>query len=149
QIRKKIMSFFRKIKSILSGNIIYSASQFIILLIIVKFGTSYDLGIYTVVISIITPLSVFLGFQLRNQLAVDSSNSIEIRTVLRLKNILNIILIIVSTFIYIFTNITIVLVFALFKIIDSYLEIIYGLLLRDSKNHTMGRLLSVKSLINL
>src|SRR5699024_2587931 len=129
------MNFFRKIKSILSGNIIYSASQFIILLIIVKFGTPHDLGIYTVVISIITPISVFLGFQLRNQLAVDSSNSLEIKTVFSLRNTLNIIFIMVTILIYIFTNITLLLVFALFKIVDSYLEIIYGLLLRDSKNH--------------
>ncbi|MEK4555307.1 lipopolysaccharide biosynthesis protein [Jeotgalicoccus sp. FSL K6-3177] len=118
-------------------------------MIIVKFGTSHDLGIYTVVISIITPISVFLGFQLRNQLAVDSSNSLEIKTVFSLRNTLNIIFIMVTTLIYIFTNITIILVFALFKIVDSYLEIIYGLLLRDSKNHRMGRLLSIKSLINL
>jgi len=111
------MNFFRKIKSILSGNIIYSASQFIILLIIVKFGTPHDLGIYTVVISIITPISVFLGFQLRNQLAVDSSNSLEIKTVFSLRNTLNIIFIMVTILIYIFTNITLLLVFALFKIV--------------------------------
>lgn len=143
------MNFFKKIKSILTGNIVYSASQFIILLIIVKFGSSHDLGIYTLVISIVTPISVFLGFQLRNQLAVDSGKKLEIETVSRLRNILNAIFIIVTIIIYIFTRIDILLVFALFKIVDSYLEIIYGLLLRDSKNNRMGRLLSIKSLINL
>lgn len=143
------MKFFNKIKSILTGNIIYSASQFVILLTIIKFGTSYDLGVYTLVISIITPLSVFLGFQLRNQLAVDSENRLNTQIIFRARNILNGIMILFSFFLYLFLGAKILLIFALFKILDSYLEIIYGLLLRDSKNDLMGKLLSIKSIANL
>lgn len=143
------MKFFNKIKAILTGNIIYSASQFIILLTIIKFGTSYDLGIYTLVLSIITPLSVFLGFQLRNQLAVDSEKKLDIHVIFNARNILNSIMIIFTLILYLFINTKILLIFALFKILDSYLEILYGSLLRASKNDLMGRLLSFKSIANL
>lgn len=72
-----------KLKSKLSwslfGNIIYALSQWGIVTIIAKYGTSRDLGIYSIGLAVTAPIVLFFNFQLRTILATDSKNEYEFK----------------------------------------------------------------------
>lgn len=72
-----------KLKSKLSwslfGNIIYALSQWGVVTIIAKYGTSRDLGIYSIGLAVTAPIVLFFNFQLRTILATDSKNEYEFK----------------------------------------------------------------------
>lgn len=74
---------FNKIKSKLTwslfGNIIYALSQWAIVTIIAKYGSTQELGVYSLGLAVTAPIILFFNFQLGTILATDSRNEFDFK----------------------------------------------------------------------
>ena len=67
----------------LVGNILFGLNQWLIILFIIRFGSSTELGVYTYGIAVIVPLILFMSFGFNTLIVTD--NAIQKRTILLLR----------------------------------------------------------------
>lgn len=140
-----------KANSILLGNITYSIFQFIILTVVVKFGTVTEVGNYTYALAIITPIFIFLSLQMRNVLATDVENTYSFLMIAKVRGVISILTIITGMILYIISEQNILKVIAIliiYKTIDSFFDLYFGEYLKEKNNKAMGLLLTNKSIVS-
>lgn len=70
----KLNNLRTKLSWSLGGNLTYALSQWLIITVIARFGSTEDLGIYSLGLAITAPIVLFFSFQLRTILATDSED---------------------------------------------------------------------------
>ncbi|WP_339200407.1 oligosaccharide flippase family protein [Peribacillus sp. FSL P2-0133] len=141
---KKLKNIFSKLSWSLFGNIIYALSQWIIITIIARFGSTADLGVYSLGLAITAPIVLFFSFQLRTFLATDSNNEYNFAQYFGGRIIhltISFILIIPIAFLY-SNNIETILVIILLGIIkyfEGLSDICMGLYQKKSKIDIIGK----------
>ncbi|HFE8514969.1 lipopolysaccharide biosynthesis protein [Proteus mirabilis] len=114
----------------LVGNVIFALSQWLILIILNKFGNSTDVGIFTYSLAITTPIFLLSQCGLRSYLVVDIKKAFHFKIYLNLRILLSTIALSIIFFICFFiendkTRYSVLLV-SLFKLFDSIFDIYYG-----------------------
>lgn len=113
---------------VLIGNLMYALAYWLILLYFIKFESIEIVGLYGLVLSVTTPLIIFLNFQIRSLQAVDINFDYEYFEYKKFREItfsVGVFLIVILSFIL---NVPSILFFsiALMKLLDSLSEVNYG-----------------------
>lgn len=126
------------------GNAVFALSQWALVTIIARFGTSEDLGIYSIALALTAPLVLFFNFQLRVILATDTQREINFSQYLGGRIIhltFSYIIIIPIALIYgqdVKTTL-VILVIGLVKYIESLSDIIMGYFQKVSRIELIGK----------
>lgn len=120
-------SLYRNVFFMLLGNGIFAFSQWLQLSLISKFTNINTLGTYTLGLSIVSPVFMFLGLQLRTILITDSKKEFNFSDFLNLRLALNALSLLIISVLVIFLKekniISIVVLLATQKIIESFSEL--------------------------
>lgn len=133
------------------GSLVYSFSQFIILIILAKFGTPHIVGLYSIGLAITAPIVMFTNLQLRQVQATDIRAEYVFNDYYGLRIVMSSIVIVV-TIIVSFLNgydegkTLIILLVALMKISDSYSDVVYGYLQQRERMDYIGKSRIIKGL---
>lgn len=141
---KKLNNIFSKLSWSLFGNIIYALSQWIIITIIARFGSTSDLGVYSLGLAITAPIVLFFSFQLRTFLATDSNNEYNFAQYFGGRIIhltISFILIIPIAFLYSnnFETILVIILLGIIKYFEGLSDICMGLYQKKSKIDIIGK----------
>lgn len=126
----------------LLGNILFGVSQWLIILLIIKLGTSIELGVYTYGIAVIAPLILFMSFGFNTLIVTD--NYLEKQTMVMLRcYCLVVTLLFYSAIIAFFTNLThtsflLLIVVAVSKLAEAALDINFAYLIKLQKYGEIG-----------
>lgn len=120
-------SLHRNVFFMLLGNGIFAFSQWLQLSLISKFTNINTLGTYTLGLSIVSPVFMFLGLQLRTILITDSKKEFNFSDFLNLRLVLNALSLLIISVLVIFLKekniVSIVVLLAAQKIIESFSEL--------------------------
>lgn len=133
----------QKISWDLLGSVIYSLSQWLILIILAKTTNPSIVGLYALGLALTAPILLLTNLQLRSIQATDSEGKFEFRTYYLLRQYTNsvsifIILIILFIFKYDFRESAIILLIGISKIIDSLSDVIYGKFQKNGRLDLVG-----------
>ena len=126
----------------LLGNILFGVSQWLIILLIIKLGTSIELGVYTYGIAVIAPLILFMSFGFNTLIVTD--NYLEKQTMVMLRcYCLVVTLLFYSAIVAFFTNLThtsflLLIVVAVSKLAEAALDINFAYLIKLQKYGEIG-----------
>ena len=110
-----------------SANVVYAISQWVVLVIINKVGTVQDVGVFTVVIAITTPIFILSQFGLRSRIVIDPLYDFKFELYFVTRILTSIIaLFCVCAFYFKSEYIIPLIIFSFFKLTDSIFDIIYG-----------------------
>ncbi|WP_232696499.1 oligosaccharide flippase family protein [Brevibacillus daliensis] len=128
----------RNVSWSLIGNIVYACSQWGVLIVISKLGSTAMLGEFAIGLAISAPVFMFLNFQLRAILASDANDQFRVNQYVGLRifsNVLAIIFlfVIVSMLSYSLEQKLIILLITVSKAIESFSDITYGILQKSEK----------------
>jgi O-antigen/teichoic acid export membrane protein len=137
-----------------AGNFIHGFSQWLILSILTKKTTAEIVGYFILAIAIITPLQMFFNLQLRAVLATDTKEEFSFACffTLRIITIFMVLFFSISiafilgkgmSFVYIMFNV------AMFKSVDSLLDISYGLYQKKERLDKMALSRSLRAVIGV
>nr|WP_306803773.1 oligosaccharide flippase family protein [Providencia sp. PROV129] len=123
------MSFhvFKGASYTLIGNLSFAFSQWAILIIINKMGTTNDVGIFTLALAILNPIFMMAQGGLRSYIVIDTNRSFKFRTYFQLRVLFSILALFISLlFVFKENYLYSVLLLALYKIFDNLFDIFYG-----------------------
>lgn len=151
---KKELSFFQKFSWDFIGSIIYSLSQWFVLIVLAKFGTVSMVGLYALGLAVTAPIVLMSNLQLRGIIATDVENKYSFDLYFTLRNITNILTILV---ILVFSNLAnynqneffVIVLIGISKIIDSYSDLIYGKMQQNGRMDLIGLSRSIKGLLTI
>jgi len=123
--------FYKKVSWNLFSNVMYAFSQWIIIVIISKFGDGKMLGQYSLAFSITAPIVLFCGLSLRSYQITDVKNMFSLKDYVltrRLTNYFSLIIIVIFILIskYDFETNLIIIIIGLNKLIDGLNDIVQG-----------------------
>ncbi|MFD1607117.1 oligosaccharide flippase family protein [Oceanobacillus luteolus] len=136
------------------GSVVYSASQFFILILLAKFGNPVMVGLYSIGLAITAPIIMLTNLQLRQIQATDTSNYYTFNDYFGLRIISGIVAICITLVIlaiggYDFKKSIIILLVALTKIMDSYSDVIYGQLQQHERMDYIGKSRVIKGVLTI
>ncbi|MEK5023990.1 lipopolysaccharide biosynthesis protein [Paenibacillus sp. FSL M7-1046] len=134
-----------------TGNLIYSLSQWGMVVLLAKLGSPAMVGQYVLALSITAPVILFANFQLRDFQATDANNqySFQQYLTLRLLSMTAVFLLIlaVTAFIPLSLNTLLVVWFVCAaKMVESVSDIYFGLFQRNEKMEYVGKSMILKGL---
>lgn len=148
------LSFFSNFSWNFIGSIVYAFSQWIVLIIIAKFGTVEEVGIYSIGMALTAPIIMFTDLQLRSIQATDTDSIYFFRHYFALRILGNItatviLLIILSMDFYnVYKSFIILLVF-LSKVLDSFSNVLYGQFQKNERMDFIGLSRTIKGIITI
>lgn len=141
---KKIKKIGSRLSWSLTGNIVYAFSQWLIITIIARFGSTNDLGIYSLGLAVTAPIVLFFNFQQGTILATDSKNEFKFNQYFgsRIINLtISFVVILPISFIY-FDNkkaFIVILLMGLVKYFESLSDICMGLFQKRERIDLIGK----------
>lgn len=146
-------SLRRNFSLILSGNLLYTLSQWGILMILAKLGSPRMVGQFTLGLAITAPIILLTDLQLRSVLATDAEREVPYRDYVTLKRWMcaaACLLLILCAFIGGYPPYTagIILMIGLSKMIESFCELNYGLFQREDKMNLIARSLISRGILS-
>ena len=141
---KKINKLRSKLSWSLFGNIIYALSQWAIVTIIARFGSTQDIGVYSLGLAVTAPIVLFFNFQLSTILATDSKNDFEFNQYYGSRIINSIIAFLVIIFLsFIYSDnkevVIIIILMGLVKYIESLSDICMGFFQKKDRIDLIGK----------
>lgn len=126
------------------GSVVYSASQFIILIMLAKFGEPELVGLYTLGLALTAPIMMFTNLQLRQIQATDTILYFKFGDYFGLRIITSIVAIFITMIViligkYDLGKSIIILLVACTKIMDSFSEVVYGQLQQRERMDYIGK----------
>jgi len=140
------------------GTASFAISQFLLIIVISKYGTMGDLGYYTLSLSLSSPIMLYSNLQLGQILITDYGRERDFYTykkTLIFSLIVGMILLLIISLFYIksFSDnsnlLYIIFVFGLLKALDSISDLYLAYSQRNLENDKVGKVRVVRSLINL
>lgn len=143
-IQGKGRLFGKNFASLFMGNIIYSISQWGMLVVIARLGNPAYVGQYSYALAVTAPVILFLNLQLRNYQATDATNDFKFNQYLCLRIIMmaTAYLIIASIALFNYDNINLMLVvlfIGLAKVFESISDVYYGLFQKHEQMHYISK----------
>src|SRR5699024_7773075 len=137
----------------LLGNIIYSVSQFGILIVLAKLGDPKVVGQYTLGLAICSPLFLFSSLKLRSIQATDRKDEYTFNEYYNLRVKTSILVLIIILIILLFANYEnylswIVLIIAFSKFFEFQSDIVYGLMQKHENMQLMAKSLILRGFIS-
>ncbi|GIW68013.1 MAG: exopolysaccharide biosynthesis protein [Candidatus Parcubacteria bacterium] len=137
-----------------SGNVIYNASQWLIVVLISKFLDVYAVGQYGLALAITSPVVMFTNMQLRTVVATDNNNDYLVSEYLKsriLTSLLAIVLILLITLSLQKSNdlLIVVLLIAIYKFFESISDLIFGFFQKLERMDIISKSLGIKSCLVL
>lgn len=151
---KKELSFFQKFSWDFIGGIIYSLSQWFVLIILAKFGNVSMVGLYALGLSVTAPIVLMTNLQLRSIIATDVNKEFSFNLYFTLRNIMNILTVIIILLFSLLSEYNkeeflIILLIGISKIIDSYSDLIYGKMQQNGRMDLIGSSRSIKGILTI
>lgn len=142
------------IAAILTGNLIYTASQFVMVVGIARFTDTVEVGRYALATAIASPVFIFAGLKLRHVLAVDASALNKPGLFFGLRIITSILGIgVVATVIAVggFSTPTslVILCVSAFKATEAQVDVHYGVLQRREQMGAIARSQTARGIVGL
>lgn len=136
------------------GSVVYSLSQFLILVLLNKLGSPAMVGLYSIGLAITTPIIMLTNLQLRQIQATDTTDDYVFNDYFGLRIITGLVAIIFTIVIIIFSNYElhksiIILLVVLNKVVDSYSDVIYGQLQQRERMDYIGKSRVMKGILTL
>lgn len=141
---QKPRSLIQNIRSALTGNVLYAASQFGMLSILALWTTPTEVGRYALALAITAPVFLFAGLKLRQVQVTDAANDYTFgqyfaqRVATSLLAMVSVIVAVASIGIEGRTFATVAAV-ALFKALESLIDILYGAMQRREQLQLVAR----------
>jgi len=150
----KRLSLRRNMCWTLAGTVVYSGSQWGILMALAKLGTPETVGVFGLALAVCAPIVMFANLQLRTVQATDVSCEYEFRDYLLLRiftTFFALILISLIVFAGPFSSKTAIVIFlvGLAKGLESISDIIYGLLQQRERMDRIAQLQVFKGIVSL
>lgn len=125
------------------GSLVYSLSQWTILILLAKIGNPEMVGLYALGLVITAPILMFTNLQLRGIQATDTSNEYTFNDYFGLRIFTGIIALIITIIVIIINHydtykILVIVLVSLSKIIDSYSDVVYGNLQQRERMDYIG-----------
>ncbi|WIF72399.1 oligosaccharide flippase family protein [Proteus vulgaris] len=137
----------------LVGNVIFALSQWLILIILNKFGNSTDVGVFTYSLAITTPIFLLSQCGLRSYLVIDIKKFFHFKVYLNLRILLSIIALGIIFFICLFIEDSkikySILLISLFKLFDSIFDIYYGSYQRNFAMKRIAISRTIRAILNI
>ncbi|WP_330501360.1 oligosaccharide flippase family protein [Peribacillus frigoritolerans] len=141
---KRLNNISSKISWSFGGNLIYALSQWIIITVIARFGSTTELGIYSLGLAITAPIVLFFSFQLRTILATDSKQEYDFSQYFGGRIIhltISLVIIIPIAFLYSSNveNILVIILLGIIKCVEGLSDICMGFYQKKSKIDIIGK----------
>ncbi|GIP35030.1 oligosaccharide flippase family protein [Paenibacillus sp. J2TS4] len=125
------------------ANLLYAFLQWLMLIIMAKFGSEELVGYYTLALAITTPIMLFFSFQLRGIQATDAKDDYQFRDYYSLRWIGVLLALLVCITVSYLSDYSaeariIILLIAISKLIEGISDVIYGLLQRHEAMNKMA-----------
>lgn len=125
------MSFRKKISNVFAANIVVALLKFLMLLTIVKYGSTYEVGVYTYGLAIVSPIFLFLSLKIKTLVVTENENYSELEFLLSIIITGVIGIIFLSVFLITFEEVEIIvcvtLLLSLQKLIENIKFVFYGI----------------------
>lgn len=134
-----------------TGELAHALSLFVMIVVIARLGTPQELGIFTLFISIITPIYMFLWMQQRHYLVSDSENSYATSSYFDARILMASIALLVSLLLGSWLSppefYGVFIALSLVKFIESFSDLSYGVFLRREKVRDISMYKIVRSVV--
>jgi len=145
-------SLFKKFSWLFIGNLIYSLSKALMIIIITHLGTPSLVGQYSLSIAINTPLYTFLGLGIRTVYVTDRKNNFDFNNYFNIRLISSVLALLITVIISLFfgkeTGLIIISV-SICKFFEFICDIIYGFFQKLEKMQFIGISKTIKSSLSL
>src|SRR5699024_8507156 len=147
----KSKSFFENFSWTFIGILVYALSQWLLIVVLAKLGTAELVGQFSLGMAITAPIILFSNMQMRNLVAIDSTNEYEFseylgtRTLLLLTGLFIVILVAVLGP-YTFTLSLVIILVGFSKVIESLSELTHGFFQKIERMDYAGKSLIYKAL---
>src|SRR5699024_2225128 len=114
------------------GSLVYSTSQFLIIMLLAKLGSPVIVGLYSIGLAITAPIISLTNLQLRQIQATDGENTnYKFNDYFGLRILTSILMFLITLLIVMLNNYDVeksivILLVGLTKVIDSFSDVIYG-----------------------
>lgn len=141
---KKLNMLISKLSWSLLGNITFALSQWVIITIIARFGSTQDIGVYSLGLAVTAPVVLFFNFQQSTMLATDSKNEFEFNQYYGsriINSTIAFLVIVLLSFIYRDNKevVIIIILMGLVKYIESLSDICMGLFQKKDRVDLIGK----------
>nr|WP_268876001.1 oligosaccharide flippase family protein [Neobacillus soli] len=148
------LSLKRNVSYMLIGNLIYALSQWGIIMVLAKLGSPKMVGGFTLGLAVTAPIILIFDLQLRSVLATDIKEEFTFRNYLTLKGINSFIALFVLGIVVLiggYTGQTALVIFlvGLAKLIESVIELHYGLFQKHERMDMIAKSLVIRGCISL
>ena len=138
----------------LFGNVLYSSSQFGILIVLAKIGSPEIVGQFTLALALSSPIFLFFNFKLRAVQATDQSNQYTFNEYYNLRLITSVIVIVILIIIMSLTNYStevkiIIMGVGIAKFFDALSDIVHGLIQKNEAMHIIAKSIILKGMLSL
>lgn len=152
-MNKKI-SFKKNFSWAFFGNAFFSASQWLLLIILAKLGSPIIVGTYTLGLAVVSPIIIFSQMQLRQVQVSDVKNNYNFKTYLNTRIITNgfaLILILSVSYLsgYNMGIILIIMLIGILKTIDGISDIYYGYYQKKERMDLISKSRILKGILNV
>lgn len=136
------------------GSLVYSASQFFILILLAKIGNPAMVGLYSLGLAVTAPIVMLTNLQLRQIQATDTTGYYKFNEYFGLRIVTGVIAIIISLIViviggYDYNKGLIILLVAMTKIMDSYSDVVYGQLQQRERMDYIGKSRIIKGILTI
>lgn len=140
--------------SLFIGNLVYSISQWGMLVVIARLGNPIFVGQYSFGLAVTAPIILFLNLQLRNYQATDTSSQYEFHQYLKLRIITMflayLVIILIALMEYHNLDLLLVILFVgLAKVIESISDIYFGLFQKHEQMKYISKSMIIKGIVSL
>ena len=136
------------------GSVVYSASQFFILIMLAKLVEPEIVGYYTLGLALTAPIMMLTNLQLRQIQATDTTYYYKFGDYFGLRIITSVVAIIITLLVivlgkYDLSRSLIILLVAFTKIMDSFSDVVYGQLQQRERMDYIGKSRIIKGLLTV
>jgi O-antigen/teichoic acid export membrane protein len=134
----------------LAGRLIYNASQFAVLAVLLHFGTTTAAGHFVLGLAVTAPIVMFCNLQLRIVLATDIQHQIPFADYLAVRNVMAIVALVLISIAAMFADSSqvamVIVAVGISKLVESISDIHYGRLQRANITNAVSRSLLIRGL---
>jgi O-antigen/teichoic acid export membrane protein len=148
------LSLKKNVLNMLIGNLIYSLSQWGIIMVLAKLGSPKMVGGFTLGLAVTAPIILIFDLQLRSVIATDSKNEFSFRDYLTLKSFTSFIalLVLISVIIagsYRGQTAFVIFLVGIAKLVESMIELHYGLYQKHERMDMIAKSLFIRGIGSL
>jgi O-antigen/teichoic acid export membrane protein len=148
------LSLRKNASFMLIGNLIYSLSQWGLIMILAKLGSPSLVGEFTLALAVTAPIILIFDFQLRSVLATDTAGEFPFSHYLALKAFSSLAALLVLGLVLFISGYQgqvalVILIVGLTKLVESVIELYYGLYQKNERMDMIAKSLALRGILSL